>query len=41
MKTKTATEYWKTQFDEMPKTDADKLAVAMMQEYADYKQQHI
>jgi hypothetical protein len=31
---KTAKEYWKEKFDEYPQTDADKLAVTMMQEYA-------
>lgn len=31
----TAKEYWKDQFDELPKNDADKLAVAMMAEYAE------
>lgn len=33
---KTAKEYWKERFDEYPQTDADKLAVAMMQEYSIY-----
>lgn len=31
---KSAKEYWKEKFDEYPQTDADKLSVAMMQEYA-------
>ena len=31
---KTAKEFWKEKFNEYPQTDADKLAVAMMQEYA-------
>lgn len=30
----TANEFWKKKFDEYPQTDADKLAVVMMQEYA-------
>jgi hypothetical protein len=35
MKT-TAREYWKEKFGEYPQNDAEKLAVAMMAEYADY-----
>lgn len=31
---KTAKEYWKEKFDEYPQNDSEKLAVAMMQEYA-------
>ena len=31
---KLAKEFWKEKFDEYPQTDAEKLAVAMMQEYA-------
>jgi len=31
----TAKEYWKKRFNEYPKTDSDKLAVAMMAEYAE------
>ncbi len=31
---KSARDYWKERFDEYPQTDADKLAVAMMQEYS-------
>jgi hypothetical protein len=34
METKSAREYWKEKFNEYPQTDSDKLAVAMMQEYA-------
>ena len=30
----TAKEYWKQRFDEYPNNDCEKLAVAMMQEYA-------
>jgi hypothetical protein len=30
----TAKEYWKRKFDEYPQNDSEKLAVAMMQEYA-------
>lgn len=30
---KTAKEFWKEKWGEYPQTDADKLAVAMMQEY--------
>ena len=33
---KTAKEFWKKKFDEEPQTDNDKLAIVMMQEYADY-----
>ena len=32
----TAKEYWKSKFDEPPQNDADKLAVAMMADYAEY-----
>lgn len=35
----TAKEYWKDQFDEYPQTDAEKLAVAMMQRYALIREQ--
>ena len=31
---KTAKNFWREKFEEFPQTDADKLAVAMMQEYA-------
>jgi hypothetical protein len=31
----TAKDFWKKKFDEYPQTDADKLAVVMMREYAD------
>lgn len=31
----TAKEYWKERFEEYPHTDADKLAVVMMAEYAE------
>ena len=31
---KTAKEYWKERFNEYPQSDSDKLAVVMMQEYA-------
>ena len=31
----TAKEYWKERFGEYPQSDADKLAIAMMAEYAD------
>lgn len=31
---KSAKEFWKEKFDEYPRTDADKLAVAMMAEYS-------
>jgi hypothetical protein len=31
-----AKEYWKSRFGEYPQTDADRLAVAMMQEYRYY-----
>jgi squalene cyclase len=34
---KSAKEYWKEKFEEYPQTDADKLAVAMMAEYAEKK----
>lgn len=33
---KSAKEFWKEKFDEYPKNDAEKLAVAMMVEYALY-----
>lgn len=33
---KSAKEYWLERFDEYPQSDADKLAVAMMQEYSIY-----
>ena len=36
MKNETAAEYWRSRFGEEPRTDAEKLAVAMMTEYADY-----
>lgn len=35
----TAKEYWKDQFDELPKNDAEKLAVVMMQRYALIREQ--
>jgi hypothetical protein len=35
----TAKEYWKDQFDELPKNDAEKLAVVMMQRYAFIREQ--
>lgn len=31
-----ASEFWKAKFGENPTTDSDKLAIAMMQEYAQY-----
>jgi len=31
----TAKEYWKSRFDEEPQTDAERLACAMMAEYAE------
>lgn len=34
---KSATEYWEEKFDEPPQNDLEKLAIAMMAEYADYK----
>ena len=36
MRNKTAAEFWKERFGESPKNDSEKLAVAMMTEYADY-----
>uniref|UniRef100_A0A6H2A1F1 Uncharacterized protein n=1 Tax=viral metagenome TaxID=1070528 RepID=A0A6H2A1F1_9ZZZZ len=36
MKAKTAAEFWEERFKELPRTDTEKLAVAMMTEYADY-----
>lgn len=33
----TAKEFWKEKFGEYPQTDSDKLAVAMMAEYAESK----
>ena len=36
VKHKTAAEFWKERFGESPQNDAEKLAVAMMTEYADY-----
>jgi DnaJ-domain-containing protein 1 len=33
---KTATEFWTEKFGEKPKTDSEKLACAMMHEYAEY-----
>ena len=35
-KTNSAREYWHSRFGEEPRTDTEKLAVAMMTEYADY-----
>uniref|UniRef100_A0A6H2A6I7 Uncharacterized protein n=1 Tax=viral metagenome TaxID=1070528 RepID=A0A6H2A6I7_9ZZZZ len=32
----TAAEFWEERFKESPQNDAEKLAVAMMTEYADY-----
>ena len=32
---KTATEYWKERFEELPQSDAEKLAIIMMREYAE------
>ena len=36
VKHETAAEFWEERFGESPRTDAEKLAVAMMTEYADY-----
>ena len=36
VKHKTAAEFWEERFGESPQNDAEKLAVAMMTEYADY-----
>jgi len=37
--TKTATQYWQEKFGELPQTDSDKLAVAMMAEYLEHVKQ--
>lgn len=34
----TAKEFWEKRFGESPKTDSEKLAVAMMAEYAEFKE---
>ncbi|KKP51565.1 MAG: hypothetical protein UR43_C0019G0008 [candidate division TM6 bacterium GW2011_GWF2_33_332] len=39
MKAKSAKEYWKERFGEDPKSDSDKFAVGMMQDYASECQQ--